>query len=214
MNKLLIHADIREKASGIIDMLKNNGVEVRLSTMEIGDYQVSERVCIERKTATDFVGGIKTKRLFRQIVELRKAFERPLLLIEGYKLYQIKGVYPAGIRGALSMIAVTHRIPILFTQDTADTAQFIITIAKQEQIVHPEDSFYPKPKVKTPEKELERILEAFPGIGPKVTRELLTRYKSLSEIINAPIEDLILVPLIGKKKASKIKEVLTREYKL
>lgn len=214
MKRVKIYVDIRETQSGIVDILKNNGAKVILTTMEIGDYQLSDRVCVERKTATDFVKGIKTKRLFRQTVELRKSFERPLLIIEGYNLYEVRGVHLAGIRGALSMIAVTHSMPILLTKDIEDTAQLILTIAKQEQIVHPEVSFYPKSKAKTPEKELERILEAFPGIGPKLTRELLTHYKSLSEIMNASFEELSRVPLIGKKKATHIKEVLTREYKL
>lgn len=213
MKRVIIYADIREKQSGIVDILKNNGAKVILTPMEIGDYQLSHRVCVERKTSTDFVSGIKTKRLFRQIVELRKAFERPLLVIEGYNLYEIKGVRPAGIRGALAMIVVSHGIPIFITRDVADTAQIILTIAKQEQIVHPEVSFYPKPKAKTPEKELERILEAFPGIGPKLTHELLIHYKSLSEIMNASIKELMHVPLIGKKKASRIKEMFIREYK-
>lgn len=106
------------------------------------------------------------------------------------------------------MIAVNHRMPILFTMNTTDTAKFLFTIAKQEQLIRPEISIYPKPKALTLKKELERILEAFPGIGPKLTHELLTRYKSLSEILLASQEELAKVPLIGKKKASKIKEIL------
>ncbi|MDI6839272.1 MAG: helix-hairpin-helix domain-containing protein [bacterium] len=92
--------------------------------------------------------------------------------------------------------------------NTTDTAKFLFTIAKQEQLIRPEISIYPKPKALTLKKELERILEAFPGIGPKLTHELLTRYKSLSEILLASQEELAKVPLIGKKKASKIKEIL------
>jgi len=56
---ILIYADIKEKTSGIIDILIDKGVQVIQKSMEIGDYLLSDRVCVERKTVSDFVGSIK-----------------------------------------------------------------------------------------------------------------------------------------------------------
>lgn len=208
-----ILVDKQEVRSKIPEILKEKGIDVVLESLKIGDYLCSDRVCIERKVATDFVSSIKTKRLFRQMADLKEYYEKPLLLIEGYNLYEVMGVYPKGIRGALSMIAVGLSIPILFSKNKYDTAEFLITIAKQEQLIGREVSFYPKKRAITESEEIERILEAFPKIGPVITKELLKRYKSIGEIFKASVEDLKKVPLIGEKKARLIKDVLDRKYK-
>jgi len=209
---LTLIADPKENRSGIIESLQERGVVVRVEHLEIGDYLLSDRCCVERKTAEDFVSSIKTKRLFRQLKDLQVSFERPLLLIEGYHLYQVMGVHPAGIRGALSMIAISHGIPVLFSKDREDTVEFLVTIARQEGVLQREVSLFPKKKAITPSHELERILGSFPGIGPRITRELLSHYRTLGEILSASPRELKKVPLIGDKKAQRIREILTRAY--
>ena len=211
--RLAITADFSERRSGIIEALeKHPRIDVRLNRLEVGDYLLSDRCGVERKTAPDFAASIKTKRLFRQLIDLKSNFERPLFLIEGYHLYQVRGVHPSGIRGALSMIAITHGIPILFSKDREDTVEFLVTIARQEQVLQREVTLYPKRKALTPSDELERILDSFPGIGPSLSRELLTRYRTIGEILAASPRDLKKVPRIGEKKAQKIKEILRRTY--
>lgn len=211
-SQLTIIADVKEERSGIFELLRDKGINLQVQPLKIGDYLLSESVGIERKTAVDFVSAIKTKRLFRQVIDLKANYEKPLLLIEGYHLYKVQGVKISGIRGALAMIAVGCSLPIFFTVDQKDTAEFLITIARQEQILKPSSTLYPKPKAKRPGEEIRRILEAFPGIGPTIAEELLVRYKSIGEIFQASAEELKTVPLIGEKKAQRIKEILNREY--
>ncbi len=212
MNEIVIHADRGEIKSGIPDRLKEHGISVVVEKLEIGDYLCSDRVCVERKTAEDFVALIKTKRLFRQITNLLEEYERPIFLIEGYHLYKVMGVHPSGIRGALSMIAVNCGIPVLFSKDKNDTAELLLTIARQEQAIRREISFYLKRKTKTPSEEIERILESFPGIGPTLSKSLLMKYRTIAEILSASVDELKTVPKIGEKKASLIREILDREY--
>jgi len=210
---LTILVDKQEVRSKIPEMLKEKGVNVIIESLKIGDYLCSDRTCIERKVAKDFVASVKTKRLFRQMADLKQYYEKPLLLIEGYNLYEVMGVYPKGIRGALSMIAVGLSIPVLFSKNKGDTVEFLITIAKQEQLIGREVSLYPKKRAITESEEIERILEAFPKIGPAITKQLLKRYKSIGEVFKASVEDLKRVPLIGEKRAKLIKSILDREYK-
>lgn len=61
--KLKIFADFREKGSGVIKELVNQGVEVRMQNLAVGDYILSNRVCVEFKTKQDFVASIIDKRL-------------------------------------------------------------------------------------------------------------------------------------------------------
>ncbi len=209
---LSVYADCQEEKSGIPGFLRDRGVSVIVKNLGVGDYLLSDRVCIERKTAVDFVGSIKTKRLFKQVALLKNHYEKPLFLIEGYHLYNVAGVYPTGIRGALAMIAIASGIPVLFSKDKFDTVEFLITVAKQEQMLGREVSLFYKRKAPSPASELERILESFPGIGPTIAKDLLVKYKTVGEVLSATTEDLKTVPKIGDKKAKLIKEILKREY--
>jgi Fanconi anemia group M protein len=74
-----IIVDVREKNMA---KLLHNYADVELKTLEVGDYVLSDRVVVERKTADDFVDSIIDKRLFNQLKNLRKV-EKPLLIIEG-----------------------------------------------------------------------------------------------------------------------------------
>lgn len=213
MERLTIYADKGEERSGIPGLLQGFGVEVALTNLGVGDYILSDRVCVEQKTAVDFVNAIRTKRLFKQAVELRQAYERPLLLVEGYELYQVKGVSREGIRGALAMIVVASGMPVLFSKDKGDTAQFLLTIARQEQLLGRLPTIYYKPKAPTPSAEVERILYSFPGVGPVTGAHLLERYQSLSEILSASVEELKQVPGIGEKRARRLKETLEHRYR-
>ena len=62
-----IFVDPREREMG--KLLEAKGLEVTLKNLEVGDYVVSDRVAIERKTAQDFVASIidPQRNLFRQI---------------------------------------------------------------------------------------------------------------------------------------------------
>jgi len=208
-----ILVDVGELRSGIPKGLEDRGLKVVVRDLALGDYLVSDRVCVERKTTRDFASSIKTKRLFDQAVRLKEKYERPLLLIEGYDLYHTRGVHPGGIKGALVMIAVSIGLPIIFSRDIDDTTDLLATMAKQERAAKREISFYPKRKARSPSQEIERVVESFPGIGPVLSRQLLLHYNRLEDILSASTQELTRVPKIGKKKAGMIRDILQRDYR-
>jgi ERCC4-type nuclease len=55
-------------------------------------------------------------------------------------------------------------------------------------------------------------MSAFPDLGPKYARALLTAFGSLKAIIDAEKEDLLHIPGIGAKKAEMIYELSRRPY--
>ncbi|MEA1945738.1 MAG: hypothetical protein U9N83_00380, partial [Thermodesulfobacteriota bacterium] len=55
---LKITVDYREKTSGLIDLLKNEGFFIEVKKVSYGDYIINETVTIERKTAKDFLISI------------------------------------------------------------------------------------------------------------------------------------------------------------
>ena len=213
--QLTIFVDMRETRAGVAKFLAKAGVDLKLQNLEIGDYVVSDRVCIERKTTLDFLDSLINKRrnLFDQIHRMKSEYENPLLIIEGESVYGQRNVHPNVVRAVMATIAIDFSVPILQTRDEADTASLIYVIAKREQMpnkteVNPHGK---KPSASLREQQ-EYLISALSNIGIVTTRNLLTRFKTVEGILTASKEELMEVEHVGKKTAEHIKEVLCAEY--
>ena len=96
-----IKVDFREKASGIIELLREEEISLEIGKLPYGDYIINEAITIERKTARDFLISIVDGRLFNQISNLKKKCIHPLLLIEGNPFETDLQFDPLAIKGAL-----------------------------------------------------------------------------------------------------------------
>jgi len=205
--KVLI--DYREKNSFIASELIHLGIEIKFMELKIGDYLVNN-IAIERKTVSDFISSMINKRLLNQLAELQQ-YENKLLLIEGIEEQELYsdnselGVSSNAIRGFLLSIALKHKVPIIFTKNSEDTAKFIYLLAVKKET---ESSLNVTKKSLNKKERLQFILEGFPGIGPKTARKILEKFKTLKNISNAPLEDLKKV--IGKK--AEIFKLFNEEY--
>ena len=56
------------------------------------------------------------------------------------------------------------------------------------------------------------IVEGLPAIGPKAAHNLLKHFRTVSGVFSASEEELCEVPGIGKKTASRIREILNSIY--
>ncbi len=203
-----IIVDYREHASGIIDLLKKNNIAVEVKKIPHGDYIINNWITIERKTAKDFLVSIMSRRIFYQLTNLKDHCDCPILLIEGdpYKTgfkFKINA-----IKGALLSILTIWYIPVIFSYSKDDTGNTLIMIGKQDDL-HAEPislrgGYRPK-KLKS--KQLY-ILQGFPRVGPVMAKKLIAHFKSIPEIINAPLEELMKVKGMGRISAEKIREVL------
>ena len=213
--KLKILADVREKYSGVVNALYDEGALIELKALPIGDFLCSSRVAVEVKRPSDFVSSIIDGRLLSQMKDLKKAFERPVVIIEETKdIYSVRNVSANAIRGMLATIAVSYGIPVLHTKSSVETAEMILAIAKREQEEN-SNSFAPhKNKQAATLKEMqEYVVSSFPLIGPKLAKPLLRQFRTIRNIVNAPEEELKKVELIGEKKAKEIRNVMDMEYR-
>jgi Fanconi anemia group M protein len=210
-----VFVDQREIRSHVAQALEKLGMEIALTTLEVGDYVVSDRVGIERKTAEDFLSTFLDGRdLFSQVSDLARAYDRPLLIIEGEGLYTSRQVHPNSIRGVLAAITIDFGVPIIFSKDEEETAALISIIAKREQIDSKRDiNLHGKKSAATLKEQQEYLVSAISEIGPAVARNLLRHFGSVERIMTASREELMKVELVGPKTADKIKEVVSGEYK-
>jgi len=211
---LKIFADVREKGSGVIKELVEMNVQLELKQLSVGDFICSNRVGIEIKTVEDFVNSIIDARLLVQIKELKRNFERPLLILEGEQdIYSVRKLHPNAIRGMLATIAISYGIPIIQTKNYRETSALIYSIAKREQEEFGKDfSLHGDKKPLTLKELQEYIISALPGVGAVLSKPLLEKFGSVKNVINASEEALKEVELIGEKKSREIKKATDSSY--
>jgi ERCC4-related helicase len=209
----VIYADSREGSSRVLRELERLNVDIKVRSLAVADYQVSDDIALERKTNGDFISSIMDKRLYKQAKELVDNFKKPLMIIEGSELYS-GFIHPNAVRGAMASITVDFGIPIIPTRSPEDTAAMIYRIAVREQTHEKSDI-----QIRTEKKPLTTweqqlyIVESLPNVGPVTARKLLEEFKSVKAVINASEEDLKRVEGIGDKIAKRILRVIDSGFK-
>lgn len=121
-NDILINiiADDREQKSDVIRSLSQiENVVIQVQRLSMGDYQVDNRVVLERKTLKDFAISIVDGRLFRQMIRLANSTFMGVLILEGTgKKITENGVTREAMQGALITVLLILGIPVLRAKPT------------------------------------------------------------------------------------------------
>ena len=208
--------DQRELDSSIAkDLSTWDGLTTRLETLAVGDYVLSDRVAVERKSAADFVDSVldADRSLFAQVGELARAYARPTVVVEGSNLYGQRNVEPNAIRGALASLAVDFGVSVLRTESEADTTALLATIARREQETRDREvSVHGEKTTKTRTEQQEYVVSAIADIGPVTARSLLEALGSVEAVMTADEERLQEVDGVGEVTAERIREVVASAY--
>lgn len=208
-----IICDHRETASAVVRNLSLIGANLNLEQLEIGDYIISDRVGIERKSAQDFNDSIKDGRLFKELFDLKNNFERAILLLEGDPFLN-SSLKENALYGAIASIILNLGVIIYKTKDPEESALFLYNLAKKEHSVSKGE-----PKLRFDKKPieisnlLEYIIAGVPGINSLRAKNLLKDLKTLQAIFNSDIGDLTKIDGIGKKIAQEIYKLSRYKYK-
>jgi len=203
-----IIADIHEKNSLVLSELKSSSeISLEITSLKIGDYFVGNTI-IERKTASDFISSLISKRLIQQLIQMQE-YEKRLIILEGdleQNLKKYSKINPNAIRGFILSIINNFKTPIIQTKDYKDTANYLILLSKQQIKNKSEISLHSRiPRTLNEQKKY--ILESFPSIGPIKAELLLEKFKSLSNIFNASEQEL---RELLKNQTKDFKEILEK----
>jgi len=212
----LIVIDSREvnTASKVVKSLMELGAEVSVRPLDKGDYVVSEECAFERKTVHDFVYTLTHRDLFEQLLLLKDSYLKPFIIIEGYLpiIYKFSKINPSSVWGAMFALA-KQGIYLIHTTNYKETADFLYTSARQEQIVEK------RPLVIHHVKKTETITDSqvffiasLPNIGREKAVSILSSYENpLNALINVDrwAKD---VRGLGPKITEKVKKVLYTSY--
>jgi Fanconi anemia group M protein len=211
-----IVADQRELDSTIArDLSTRDGIETRLETLAVGDYVLSDRVVVERKTVTDFLdtltGGDRS--MFEQVGDATRNYARPVVVIEGGDLYGERNVHKKSINGALASLAVDFGASVVQTADEAETADLLETIATREQDDGDREvSVHGEKQSKTVAEQQEYVVASVAEVGPVTARSLLAHFGSVETVMTAGHDDLLDVDGVGDVTAERIRDVVGGEY--
>jgi ERCC4-type nuclease len=212
-----IIVDSREAntASRVVKGLKERGVNIKIETLEKGDYIISDVCAIERKKVQDFVYTLTHRYLFEQLFKLKETYPKALILLEGYMpiIYKFSRIQPTAVWGALFNLA-KNGIAIVNTTSYKETVDFLYVAARQEQIVEK------RTPVVHPVKKYETLADAqiffvasLPNIGREKAIAILKSYQTpLNALLNVDNWSKDVYGL-GPKISSKVKEVLYTPFK-
>jgi len=214
LNNLRIVIDVREKKSGIPDLLKAVGVNIEIKKLPIGDYIVAPETVVERKSIQDLVSSIFDGRLFDQCSRLKEHFQHPIILIEG-NVDEIDSITenPLIFYGALSTIAIDFKIPIIPTSSASHTAKLLVSMCSRKES-HKGPFLKKIRKSNDLQRQQLSTLCSLPGVGEKTAIRMLKKFGSPLQVFTAPYTELSKVEGLGESRAKKIKKMLESKNKL
>ncbi|MGB9724868.1 MAG: ERCC4 domain-containing protein [Nitrososphaeria archaeon] len=210
LKKLKVIVDYREKQE-IKSELSKYDIEIEEQSLEIGDFLLSEEICVERKTIKDFVESVIDGRLFSQALNLKQHYSKPIMIIE--KEGVVERITLNSFYGALASLISDYNIPVIITENPSETAFLLYSIAKREQL-EKKKSIKIREGVKPVNmKEIQKyILAGIPGISTVLAERLLEKFGTLQRIFTADKKELMEVKGIGESIAKRIREIVTLDY--
>ncbi|NUB90045.1 DEAD/DEAH box helicase [Haloterrigena sp. SYSU A121-1] len=209
-------ADQREMDANIArDLSRREEIEVRLETLDVGDYVLSDRVVVERKSVADFVDSLVggDRSVFEQVGAMARHYSRPIVVVEGDGLYEQRDVHPNAVRGALSSLAVDFGASVLRTEGEGETTELLAVIAGREQeTADREVSVHGEKQSKTLAEQQEYVVSSIAEIGPVTARSLLEEFGTVEAVMIATEEELQEADGVGAVTAERIREVIGSEY--
>lgn len=197
--------DSRETNSGVMDLLRNLGVEFDVQEMPAGDYAVGDFL-IERKSVVDLAASILDGRLFAQAEAMALASERPALLVEGNLLDLPNQFHEDALPGALSALSVFWNLSVFSTPNKMGTARLLARLHKHqvEGLGYEVATRVLKPKDRPDGALSQYLISGLPGVGPEMARKLLMHFGSARAVFAASAQQLQQCKGVGPKTAQAI----------
>ncbi|AJZ75646.1 ERCC4 domain-containing protein [Candidatus Nitrosotenuis cloacae] len=214
IENLRIVVDERERKSGIPDLLRAVGVNLEIKTLPIGDYIVAPETIVERKSVSDLISSIFDGRLFDQCNRLKEHFTHPIILMEG-NVEEIEQIVenPLVFYGALSVVAIDFKIPIIPTPSATHTAKMLVSMCSRKDTLR--GPFLKKIKKSDDVyRQQLSVLCSLPGIGEKLATRMLAKFGSPTKTLGASLADLAKIEGLGEARAKKIRQMLDHTSKL
>lgn len=203
-----IYVDIYEPDWAYESLTKDKGLLVKKVHLEVGDYAFSN-IGIERKDINDYFNSLTSGRLWKQMINLKTAYEKPILAIENLKdpMVQLTGILNIRFSSSIARI-VKMGITVVTLPTHAHFLGFVqyLYLSSDKKL-----RYRPVPRKQWGRAKLEikeDMLTMIPGIGRKTAMAILARYPTIEELTRLSVADLVQNTPLGPKKSKALWEVL------
>tara|TARA_R100001224_G_scaffold13025_1_gene6385 strand:+ start:167 stop:850 length:684 start_codon:yes stop_codon:yes gene_type:complete len=196
-------------------------VKTEKKWLEIGDYIVGD-CCIEAKSAADFLQSVRNKRIFNQLDNMDRTYNKNIILIYGtlddaieylhrtqYNSTSWRNKLKKIFVGALTSIALHTDVKPIWVDNHRTAAHIILATTEhidKNLIIHKE---LPK-KIKTDDVRVD-VLSEIKGVSVEKAKALLDTFGSITEVAMSNVDDIIKHKGIGKVTAENILKALNSE---
>lgn len=190
-------------------MLRGSGIVVQSASLAVGDYLLGEQTVVERKTVRHLHAAVAAGVFWAQIGRLRANYRLPFLLIEGQDLY-CGPLDDEAVRG-LCLAVIDCGVRLLRTEDTADSARWLVLLAarrQRSQWTPDRPPYAQRPKMLNHGDAAEAVLAATPGLSSVTARALLERFGTVAGVLAAGPRAWTAVPGIGTERAKRLAETM------
>jgi ERCC4-related helicase len=213
--EVTIYIDNRERGF-LVEELHDLGAKIIMKNLEVGDFILSDDVVAEKKEVNDFVASLLDRRLFTQAVEMKRNFDKPIIILEGSQkdLFSSRNINPNAIRSAIISLTLDYGIPFIFSSNPKETAEYLYRIAFREQVkLKKEISLRGSRRTWPIERQQQFLLEGLPLVGANLATSLLKKFKNPKSVANATVDELKEIEKLGPKKAELIRKIFDEDYK-
>ncbi|KAI8918341.1 hypothetical protein DFJ77DRAFT_291125 [Powellomyces hirtus] len=207
-SKVTILVDTREMRSSICSKLRNiHNVRVEIRQLAFGDYVLSNRIAVERKTRADLLSSVFNKRVYEQISNLKAMCDRPILLIEADEENSESMAATAQYEGIIASL-LRMQITVLFSESTDYSAHLLFTLATKE--AREGASMDVPDMLPAKNNQAVQFLMSIPGVSDVTAIAIMnSRFKSLREFVNCSPADMVArIPGLSLGRAKKIHNFL------
>lgn len=210
-----LYVDVHEPPE-IVEMLrKEKGIYVEVRALPVSDYCWSN-IGIERKTLPDFYNSIVhgDKHIWKQIFNLKHAFERPMLIIERWDDYFLSSSrIENAVRGAIARIFLLGVSVLVIRSRGKDVRPFVDQLAflffssdKKTLSMRPVPE---KERGRTKKEVISDMLCMIPGIGRRQADLIKDHVNCIEDVCKMSNEELKKIcPALGPKKLKMLRWIL------
>jgi DNA excision repair protein ERCC-4 len=202
--------DSTERHATVVELARrSDDFAVHIEHLAVGDYWIDRGIVVERKSYADFALSLVDGRLFPQAAKLARCPHRPVVLLEGPRPLRMPQIHPHALKGAMASLAVVWRLPVLVARDPEDSLRIFRLLAGQIQSSNGGLKRYDRKPKRVAARKLY-VLQGLPGVGPALAHRLLVEFGSVERVMTAEEEELMRVRGVGRQKAARIRDLLTR----
>ncbi|CAK7266878.1 DNA repair protein RAD16 [Sporothrix epigloea] len=228
--------DVREFRSSLPSLLHGRNMAVVPCMLTVGDYVLSDHICVERKSIGDLISSFRDGRLYAQCETMFQHYRDPMLLIEfdmnkSFTLEPFADLASSSGSGSSTIPNLQNandlqskivlltlafpRLRILWASSPYETAEIFERLKAQEAEPDPvaavRAGLDPNAQADDQPFNLEPrdMLSAVPGVTPVNLRTLVMETESIVAI--AAMDAPMLEPIVGKESARQISEFFKKD---